>query len=344
MGTPTYMSPEQCRGAGQVDQRSDVYALGCVLFALLTGAAAVRRRGRRRDHRDAPARARRRRRRAASRGIPAELDALVVRCLAKDPEQRFASGTELAAAIGGILATSAVASSPVITASVPGAPAHPSVSITTLSSASGATLLAPQRASRRAWWAAGAGLAVGAGVIAAIVAGGGEGPQGPVAAPAGKVVTMPVAPPAVHVPAPPASLPEAHVAAPPPAAPPPPDPNVELAERMKAVLSGFVAWARDHAGAPCPKASALARAVRDPWGNPLEITCSDQPANQIVGAISAGPDGKLGTPDDVGSWQLGRDVTDVVRGARWVAAPPAAPRPTHPTRPRHEEDDIPRER
>jgi hypothetical protein len=115
---------------------------------------------------------------------------------------------------------------------------------------------------------------------------------------------------------------------------------------MAEVLKRFVAWSHSHAGAPCPDVSQLGEPVLDPWGTPIAITCADQPANQIVGAISSGADRAIGTVDDIGSWQLGRDVTDLVHGPRWTATRPAKATPARPRapRPKPDDDDIPTER
>ncbi len=97
LGTPAYMSPEQCDGA-QADERSDLYSLGCVLYALLTGQPpfpagfplAVMA-----QHRNVtPASLRQR-----NPGLPAELDQLVLRLLAKDPAERLPDAASLAAAL-----------------------------------------------------------------------------------------------------------------------------------------------------------------------------------------------------------------------------------------------------
>jgi hypothetical protein len=113
---------------------------------------------------------------------------------------------------------------------------------------------------------------------------------------------------------------------------PPPAAQVLLAMQMKTVLVRFVEWSRNHVGAPCPDGAALGIIAIDPWGHPITLTCTDQPADQRVGARSAGPDGVVGNGDDVASWSLGKEVTDQVRGARWTQAPAisAAPSSTKP--------------
>ncbi|HUS66603.1 MAG TPA: serine/threonine-protein kinase [Kofleriaceae bacterium] len=90
MGTPAYMSPEQCEGRGFTDHRTDVYALGILLYEMLTGQVPFRGEGYGevlvQHMTQIPQRP------STIRGvIPPHLEAVCMKALEKRPDQRFAS-------------------------------------------------------------------------------------------------------------------------------------------------------------------------------------------------------------------------------------------------------------
>jgi serine/threonine protein kinase len=101
-GTPEYMAPEQARGE-PVDHRADLFSLGSVLYAMCTGrppfrgssAVAVLRQVS--DEEPPPVR-------SLNADVPAWLEALIVRLIAKDPNRRFQSAAEVAELLEGYLA------------------------------------------------------------------------------------------------------------------------------------------------------------------------------------------------------------------------------------------------
>ena len=98
LGSPVYMSPEQIRRSDQVDARSDIWAVGCVLFELLTGVTAF----------DEPSLLELSAAILERDPVPLqtlrpdaspELEDVVLRCLNKNPDDRYQNVAELAAAL-----------------------------------------------------------------------------------------------------------------------------------------------------------------------------------------------------------------------------------------------------
>ena len=87
MGTPVYMSPEQCRGAGEIDHRTDIYSLGCILFEMLAGRPPFTYEGFG-ELIEAHLSTTPPRLRSIDASVPPAVDALVARLLAKSPDAR----------------------------------------------------------------------------------------------------------------------------------------------------------------------------------------------------------------------------------------------------------------
>ncbi len=110
LGTPLYMSPEQCRGAPQVDHRADIYSLGCVLFELLAGRPPFQREGAG-DLIVAHVTEQPPLLRSLGVDVPAELEDLVQQMLAKSPAQRPSTMADVRAALDALEARTGVRAS-----------------------------------------------------------------------------------------------------------------------------------------------------------------------------------------------------------------------------------------
>ncbi|HTL33657.1 MAG TPA: serine/threonine-protein kinase [Kofleriaceae bacterium] len=313
MGTPRYSSPEQLMATNNVDHRTDIWSIGVVLYEFVQGqppydADSLTQLAMKVMTTPLP---------PITKQIPPPLNAVITRCLEKDPALRFQSMGELARALlpfassaeqGAMLATRASRNSMPL---VEGSAQHPA-----LPALSNPPTIQPTK--RRSWLVAAIAAVVCGGAAMGVFVGRGHETQ---AKPVDKtaktegsddttevhemVVTAPVDAQAEAT----ADAAEAADAR---------DDRGEQAEkRVAAALAAVVARTKSHPTESCPTLASMPESVErtDPWGIILVITCTDQPADQIAGVISSGPDRELGTADDVKSWSLAPEVVAVAKGS-----------------------------
>ncbi|OKH50480.1 hypothetical protein NIES2101_19300 [Calothrix sp. HK-06] len=116
LGTFRYASPEQLRGAINIDERADIYSLGIILYEMLSGTDPFGFSIKARHHSEAswifahtseppkPLRAQ-----PGCENLPAPLETIVMHCLQKEPEKRFASVEELNLSLQSVLASVQIA-------------------------------------------------------------------------------------------------------------------------------------------------------------------------------------------------------------------------------------------
>jgi serine/threonine-protein kinase len=166
MGTPQYMSPEQCHGRA-VDHRTDIYAMGVILYQIWTGRAPFA--GETFAELLTKQLTTTAERPSTLATVPAELDDLIMRCLEKDPARRPQTARELGESLAKILADRPV-SAP--TALLEPRAAKPSATTTLRGSAHGFERVSGHEPHRRwPWLAVAAAAAAGAALLATSMVG-----------------------------------------------------------------------------------------------------------------------------------------------------------------------------